>query len=275
MKRSPVVSVLRVGFLTLVSIFVLAPLVVVLLASVTPDEVLTSLVPSGFTLQWIQQALDYQPFRVGIVYSAQVAALSTTIAMLIGTPAAYALARTRLPGSGFLRSVFVAPLSLPRVVAGFCFFALYVSLFPAAYGTVGGVAFAHVLLLLPFVVALVGAGLAGSDPALEEAARDLGASPLKTFFKVTLPQIRMPLLIAAVFAFLTSFDEVDLSIFLMPADVTTLPVAIFLRLQQDQDPTTSAVSSLMIVASLSIALLTGLAVRRAGLWRENTERNDA
>lgn len=274
MRRSPVVAALRALFLTVVTLFILAPLLIVLLASVTPDEVLTSVVPRGFTLQWIQQALDYEPFRIGIIYSAQVAALSTVIALAIGTPAAYALARTRLPGAGFLRGVFVAPLSLPRVVAGFCFFALYVSLFPTAYGTVGGVAFAHVLLLLPFVVALVGAGLAGSDPALEEAARDLGASPLKTFFRVTLPQIRMPLLIAGVFAFLTSFDEVDLSIFLMPADVTTLPVAIFLRLQQDQDPTTSAVSSLMIVGSLAIALLTGLAVRRAGLWRENAERNE-
>ncbi|GAB6899482.1 ABC transporter permease [Kineosporia succinea] len=267
----------RAAFLTLVTVFILAPLVVVLLASVSPDEVLTSLVPSGFTTQWITQALDYEPFRVGIVYSAEVAALATAIALLLGTPAAYALARTKVPGAAFLRSVFVAPLSLPRVVAGFCFFALYVSLFPTAYGTVGGVAFAHVLLLLPFVVALIGAGLAGSDPALEEAARDLGASPLQAFFKVTLPQIRMPLLIAGVFSFLTSFDEVDLSIFLMPADTTTLPVAIFLRLQQDQDPTTSAVSSLMIVASLAIAALTGLAVRRAGLWRtsRSAERNDA
>ncbi|MBT0773109.1 ABC transporter permease [Kineosporia sp. J2-2] len=266
--------VLRAVFLTLVTVFVLAPLVVVLLASVSPDEVLTSLVPDGFTLHWIGEALDYEPFRVGILYSVEVAALATAIALLLGTPAAYALARTRIPAAGFLRSVFVAPLSLPRVVAGFCFFTLYVSLFPTAYGTVGGVAFAHVLLLLPFVVALIGAGLAGSDPALEEAARDLGASPLKAFFRVTLPQIRMPLLIAAVFAFLTSFDEVDLSIFLMPADTTTLPVAIFLRLQQDQDPTTSAVSSLMIVGSLAVALLTGLAVRRAGLWRENTRSGE-
>ncbi|AXX30240.1 ABC transporter permease [Actinosynnema pretiosum subsp. pretiosum] len=258
------ISLLRGAFTLACVVFVLLPLLVVVVASVSTDHVLTG-VPSGFTLEWVRTALAYEPFRIGVQYSLQVAAIATALSLLLGVPAAYAIARLDVPGAGLLRTVFVAPLSLPRVVTGFSFFVLYASLLPAAYGTVGGVAFAHTLLLLPFVVSLVGAGLAGLDPALEEAARDLGASPVATFFRVTLPQIRTSLVISAVFAFLTSFDEVDTSVFLMPADVTTLPVAIFLRLEQNQDPTTSAVSSLMIVASLAVAALAALGVRGSGL----------
>lgn len=249
-------------FLTVVVIFVLAPLAVVLLASVSTDQVFTGW-PSGFTTHWLREAVTNERFQVGFVYSLRVAAIATVWSVLLGTCAAYALNRFDIP---FLRTVFIAPLSMPRVVAGFCFFVLYASLVPAAYGTVGGVSFAHVLLLLPFVVSLVGAGLATLDPELEEAARDLGASAPRVFLRVTLPQIRASLAIATVFAFLTSFDEVDLSVFLMPADTTTLPVAIFLRLQQNQDPTTSAVSSLMIVGSLLVVGLVAFAGRRAGLF---------
>lgn len=257
--------VFRWAWTLLCAVFILAPLLIVLVASVSTDQVLTGL-PSGFTLEWIRTALAYEQFRIGFLYSVEVAALATVLALVLGTPAAYAIARLDLPGTGLLRAVFVAPLSLPRVVTGFSFFVLYASLFPTAYGTVGGVAFAHVLLLLPFVISLVGAGLAGLDPTCEEAARDLGETPLGAFRKVTFPQIRLSLVVAAVFAFLTSFDEVDTSVFLMPAGTTTLPVAIFLRLEQNQDPTTSAVSSLMIVGSLLLAGLAGAGLRRTSLF---------
>ncbi len=256
---------LRTCWLAVCVVFITAPLLIVLVASVSTDHVLTG-PPSGFTLRWLREAVTYEPFRIGFVYSVQVAAVATAVALALGVPAAYVIARGGLPGTGVLRSLFVAPLSMPRVVTGFGFFVLYASVFPTAYGTVGGVALAHVLLLLPFVVALVGSGLANLDPSLEEAGRDLGASSSQVFLRVTLPQIRMPLAIAAVFAFLTSFDEVDTSVFLMPPGVTTLPVAIFLRLEQNQDPTTSAVSSLMIVGSLLLAGLTALALRRSGLF---------
>ncbi|MFF0146053.1 putative spermidine/putrescine transport system permease protein [Amycolatopsis sulphurea] len=256
---------LRRIFLFVVAVFILAPLVVVLVASVSTDEVLSGL-PSGFTMHWLAEALSYPQFQVGFQYSVQVAAIATACSVVLGTAAAYALYRLEVPGTRLLRTLFIAPLSMPRVVSGFCFFVLFASLVPAAYGTVGGVAFAHVLILLPFVVSLVGAGLATLDSSLEEAARDLGASAFTAFRRVTLPQIRASLLIATVFAFLTSFDEVDLSVFLMPADTTTLPVAIFLRLQQNQDPTTSAVSSLMIVGSLLLTGLVALAGRKAGLF---------
>ncbi|MGI8305981.1 ABC transporter permease [Saccharopolyspora hattusasensis] len=262
---------LRTVFLTLVGLFIVAPLIVILVASVSTDEVLSGL-PSGFTTRWLSDALANDQFQVGFAYSIRVAAIATAWAVVLGTSAAYAIHRFDVPGKSLLRAVFIAPLSLPRVVAGFCFFVLYASLVPAAYGTVGGVAFAHVLLLLPFVVSLVGAGLANLDPELEEAARDLGATPWQAFLRVTLPRIRVSMIIAAVFGFLTSFDEVDLSVFLMPADTTTLPVAIFLRLQQNQDPVTSAVSSLMIVGSLALTGLVALAARRAGLFATRKER---
>ncbi|MGW2514895.1 ABC transporter permease [Streptomyces scopuliridis] len=252
----------RALFLVLVAVFVMLPLAVVVVSSFSDDEVPGGW-PSGFTLQWFHRALDYQPFRVGLLYSFEVAVVATAVSLLVGTMAAYAIARYRFPGRELLRSLFVMPLSLPRVVAGFCLFVLYASLFPTAYGTVGGIAFAHCLLLLPFVVAVAGAALAGLDPALEEAARDLGSSPARAFLHVTLPQIRWALTAAGIFAFLTSFDEVDTSVFLMPADTTTLPVAMFLRLEQRQDPTVTAMSTLLIAGSLLLAAAAALAARRA------------
>ncbi|TDC74570.1 ABC transporter permease [Streptomyces hainanensis] len=251
-------------FLTLTAGFVLLPLAVVVLSSFSADEVADGGWPNGWSLRWFREALEYEPFRVGLAYSLQVAALATAISLAVGAAAAYAIARYRFPGAALLRAVFVMPLSLPRVVTGFCLFVLYASLFPTAYGTVGGIAFAHCLLLLPFVVSVLGAALAGLDPALEEAARDLGASPPRAFLRITLPQIRPALIAAAVFAFITSFDEVDTSVFLMPADQTTLPVAVFLRLEQQQDPTVTAMSSLLIAGSLLLAAAAALAARGVG-----------
>ncbi|NIY62669.1 ABC transporter permease [Streptomyces malaysiensis] len=256
-------AALRVLFLALVAVFVLLPLAVVVVSSFSVDETGGGW-PSGFTLRWFQRALDHEPFRVGLLYSLEVAGVATVISLVFGTMAAYAIARYRFPGRELLRSVFVMPLSLPRVVAGFCLFVLYASLFPAAYGTVGGIAFAHCLLLMPFVVAVVGAALAGLDPALEETARDLGSSAGRAFWHVTLPQIRWALLAAGIFAFITSFDEVDTSVFLMPADTTTLPVAMFLRLEQQQDPTVTAMSSILIAGSLLLAAAAAVAARRTG-----------
>jgi putative spermidine/putrescine transport system permease protein len=256
-----VLSGLRTLFLTATAVFVLLPLGVVVVYSFRGDEA-TAGHRSAFTLHWFHEALSYEPFRVGLTYSVQVAVLATTLSVVFGTMAAYAIARLRFPGRELLRTVFVMPLSLPRVVVGFCLFVLYASLFPAAYGTVGGIAFAHCLLLMPFVVAVVGSALAGLDPALEEAARDLGSSPAAAFARVTLPQVRAALLAATVFAFLTSFDEVDTSVFLMPADTTTLPVAMFLRLEQQQDPTVTAMSSLLIAGSLLLAAVAAVAARR-------------
>ncbi|MFE7995462.1 ABC transporter permease, partial [Streptomyces shenzhenensis] len=194
--------VVRGLFLTATTAFVLLPLAVVVYSSFRGATV--SGEGEGFTLRWFREALSYEPFTVGLLYSTQVALLATLISLAVGTSAAYAIARLHFPGRELLRSLFVMPLSLPRVVAGFSLFVLYASLFPAAYGTVGGIAFAHCLLLMPFVVAIAGAALAGLDPALEEAARDLGASPLAAFVRVTLPQVRPALLAAGVFAFLTS-----------------------------------------------------------------------
>jgi putative spermidine/putrescine transport system permease protein len=256
-----VAGVARGLFLVLVAVFVLLPLAVVVLSSFSRQAAASGR-PSGLTLEWFRRALSYEPFRTGLLYSVEVAVSATAVSLLVGTMAAYAIARYRFPGRELLRSVFVMPLSLPRVVAGFCLFVLYASLFPAAYGTVGGIAFAHCLLLLPFVVAVLGAALAGLDPALEEAARDLGAPAGRAFRQVTLPQVKWALLAAGIFAFLTSFDEVDTSIFLMPADTTTLPVAMFLRLEQQQDPTVTAMSSILIAGSLLLAAAAAAAGRR-------------
>ncbi|MGW4423194.1 ABC transporter permease [Streptosporangium sp. NPDC004631] len=247
------------AWLTAVLGFVLAPLVVVLVGSFSTAGG-RIFPPDGLTLRWYGEVFRHEPFRTGLVNSLLVAGVATALALSVGTAAAYAIDRYRFPGRTALRALFIAPLSVPRIVIGFALFVLIVTLTPRFYGSIAGVALAHGLILLPFVVSIVGAALSGLDPALEEAGRDLGFGPLATFRRVTLPQLRIGLTTAGVFAFVTSFDEVDTSIFLIRPGQSTLPIEMFLYLEQSQDPTLAALSAILIGFSVvAVALLVAVA----------------
>ncbi|GHH71903.1 ABC transporter permease [Streptosporangium violaceochromogenes] len=253
-------------WLTAVLGFVLAPLVVVLVGSFSASGG-RAFPPDGLTLRWYGEVFRHEPFRTGLINSLLVAAVATILALSIGTAAAYAVDRHRFPGRAALRALFIAPLSVPRIVIGFALFVLLVTAAPRFYGSVAGVALAHGLILLPFVVSIVGAALAGLDPALEEAGRDLGLGPFATFRRVTLPQLRIGLTTAGVFAFVTSFDEVDTSIFLIRPGQSTLPIEMFLYLEQSQDPTLAALSAILIGFSVAAVALLAVVAGSGGLLR--------
>ena len=251
-------------FLTVMFAFIALPLVIIVAESFGGSAAAPWPLHAP-SLQWYTSAFDYAPFWSGLQLSVQIAAVATVISLVAGTMAAYAIARHNFPGRRLLQTLFVTPLSVPRIVLGFALFVIYVTLVPALDETNTGVILAHCLILLPFSVTIVGAALANLDPASEEAARDLGRTRLGAFWLVTLPRLRVALLAAAVFAFVTSFDEVDTSIFLLPPQHSTLPIQMFFYLEQSDSPTVAALSTLLMAGSLVIVVAVALLARRGGL----------
>lgn len=244
--------------------FMLSPLVFVLLNSFNASD-FNSFPPDGLSLRWYQFVLTYVPFREGLVNSLVVGIASTLIAVPAGMLAALALVRSGFRGKGLLRSFFLAPLVMPKVAIGIAVFMLFIRL--RLFGTVPGLVLVHAMLSLPFAIVLLSASLVNVNRALEEAAMDLGAGPLRTFWKVTLPQIKAGLIVAGVFAFITSFDETEASIFLVrPANIT-LPIQMFLYLEQYQNPTLAALSSLLIGLTIVIVVVALRFVRGAEIAR--------
>src|SRR5881396_51112 len=244
--------------------FVLSPLVFVVINSFN-GSAFNSFPPQGFSFQWYQFVLGYAPFREGMVNSLIIASASTLLAIVAGMLAALALTRGRVRARGILNAFFLSPLVMPRVAIGIAVFILLIRL--RLFGTTGSLVLVHAMLSLPFALVLLSASLVNVNRSLEEAAMDLGAGPLRTFWSVTLPQIRAGLVVAAVFAFITSFDETEASIFLVRPANTTLPIQMFLYLEQYQNPTLAALSTLLIAATIVLVVVALRFVRGAELAR--------
>jgi putative spermidine/putrescine transport system permease protein len=247
----------RAGYLwlTAVLLFMAAPTIFVVINSFNASP-FSSFPPTGWSIQWYKAAVDYQPFRSGLVYSLVVGAISTAISLFAGTTAAIAIVRGEFSGRDAIRGFFTSPLVVPRVVLGLSGYILFITTFKAAFGPSSLVdnpaplVAVHTLLELPLVIIVMSTGLARCDTTVEDAARDLGANPVGAFLRVTLPALRPWIIIAAVLAFNTSFDEVEATIFLAPISGNTLPIDLFLYLEGSQTPTVAAVSVMMLAVSV-------------------------
>lgn len=228
----------------------LAPAIVVYY-SFSPTVVL-EVPPSGLTLRWYENLFQQDRLLTGIAASVVIATLATTVALLAGVPAAYVLTRSR---RAILSAFFLSPLILPGIVLALGILMAMSVTAPSLIGTVWPLIGAHILVTLPWVIRTVSANLEITDPSLEDAARGLGATPLETFFLVTLPAIRPGIVTGAIFAFIVSFGNFALSLFFASGSVTTLPVAIFEYIDQFQDPTVAAASSLVIFATTFLVVL--------------------
>jgi putative spermidine/putrescine transport system permease protein len=237
----------------------LSPLVFVAVNSFNASP-FSNFPPQALSLRWYQDALSYEPFQTGLRNSLTVASGATVLAIVAGTLASIGLVRYRFPGADLLRTLFISPMVFPKVALGLATFVLFLKV--AELLRARDVLFAspislivvHALIGLPLVVIIVTSSLVGVEQSFEEAAADLGANPLQTFLRVTLPLIRQGLIIAAVFAFMFSFDEVESAIFLAPIAGRTLPVEMFLFLERKQDPTLAALSSMLVLATLVLVL---------------------
>jgi putative spermidine/putrescine transport system permease protein len=233
-------------------LFLMLPVAVVVFASFSSTAYLT-IPPQGWTLRWFAQVLQDPTYLSAIWFSLELAAASTVIAVLLAIPACYALHHRWLPFGEAISGFVLSPLIFPAVVIGVALLQ-YVSLL-GLRGNFAVLVLAHVVIVTPYVMRTALAGLAGFDASLEEAARVLGASRLSAFGLVVLPCIRPSLLAGFVFALITSFDEVSVTIFLLPPGQATLPVTIFTAIDLGVDPSIAAISTLLIVATIALLAL--------------------
>jgi putative spermidine/putrescine transport system permease protein len=235
-----------------VYIFLLGPLIIIFGASVS-DTTFLAFPPQGLTLHWYENIWEVSAFRRTIVTSLQVALLGTAIALLIGIPAAYALNRHRIQLPGWLSTLFILPILVPEIVIGFSLLrSVNVGLgIPVFYTLLIG----HSLLVTPYVVRVVSASLASFDFSIEEAAISLGSHPVKTFFTIVLPNVRSGVIAAFILAFITSINDVSVSLFLTGPGISTLPIQILAHVEQFFDPTIASVSVLLMGLTITVMII--------------------
>ena len=239
----------------------LSPVVVVAAVSFSSGQFL-SFPPPGASLRWYQALFANAEVISALGTSAMLATFVASLALLLGLPAAYAIARLRFPGRRLLADLLTAPLLLPTLVLGL---ALLLALQPLKLvATWPGLVLAHCTLAVPFAVRIMTTAIAAVPAELEAAARTLGAGPVRAALRVTLPLAAPGVMAAAALSFLVSFDETVISLFLVGPRLTTLPVELFRYAENRTDPMVAALSMLLIAIALAIVLLVE---RAAGLTR--------
>jgi putative spermidine/putrescine transport system permease protein len=209
--------------------------------------------PPGLSLRWFGAFLGAPAFTDALFKVSLPLALATSLAAtLLGTLAAIGAARGRFPGKGIVELLFVTPVVFPQILLGVGLFLLYARL--GLNPGIGTLCLGHIVIGTPYVLRTVGAALAGIDGRLEEAARNLGAPPTIAFLRVTLPLLRSSLVSGALFAFIVSFSDINLALFLSAADSATLPVQILAQMQYASDPTIAAASTLQVVVVGTLVL---------------------
>jgi putative spermidine/putrescine transport system permease protein len=229
--------------------FILLPLVFVTWLAFFRQEI-PSFPPDGYSLKWFAAIWTNPKFFDGFLLSLQVAVTAMLAGLVLGVPGALCLARFRFIGREPLNSLLLMPLVVPGIVLGTSIYVFHVEVtiwteLPIL-GSIAGLVAGHILLVIPWCVRLVTASLAGFDRSIEEAAQSLGATPMQTFFRITLPVIRPGIVAAGLFGFVVSFGNLEMTLFLVGAGRTTLPIAILQYLEWKIDPTIAAVSVLQI-----------------------------
>ncbi len=235
----------------LIVVYLLAPIIAVVATAFTTTAY-PVFPPEGFTLRWFAKFLATEEFRSAIRLSFALSLASTAVAATLGTLSALALVRYRVRASATLSAFLLSPILFPAIVLGL---ALLIFFHRAGLaGSFSSLAAAHAVLTTPFVIRMVMASLAEFDPAVEEAARNLGAGWWRTFLKVTLPLIGPGALAGAVFAFIISFDELVITLFIAGPGMATLPIRIFTYVEYSSDPTISAISTALVVVWLAVGV---------------------
>jgi putative spermidine/putrescine transport system permease protein len=247
------------GVVFLVYAIMLCPLVFVVWLSFFKDAILY-FPPSGYTLAWYANAWQNQAFVNGFIFSLQVALVSAFFGVILGVIAALGLIRYKFNGGKYFNTLLLSPLLMPGIVTGIAIYLFYLraeNFFDRdLVGTLGGLVLAHICLTIPWTVRLVSASMHGLDPSIEEAARNLGANGRTAFLRVTLPMLRPAIVAAALFSFIVSFENLEVSLSLVGPGKTTLPIAILQYLEFNLDPTIAAVSTVQIILLGIIMLIT-------------------
>ncbi len=262
-------------FVGFVMFFLVAPLIVVIPLSFTSSAFLSftpemlALNPEGFSLRWykilmgdcsdaIVTTVCTDKWKTGAVNSLFVAVISTFLAVTLGTLAALGLSRPHMPYRKVIMAALISPMIVPLIITAAGMFLFYAKLNLVA--TFTGLIFAHTALGLPFVVITVTSTLVGFDHSLTRAAESLGSTPANNFFKIQLPLIAPGVISGALFAFITSFDEIVVVLFLGGAEQLTLPRQMWSGIRQEISPTILAAATILVI--LSVVLLTTVELLR-------------
>lgn len=233
-------------------IYMIAPLAVVVWVAFTPLGFLQ--VPTTqWSLRWFYAIVENDGFVYSFWLSIWLGLCAATLSLALGVPAALAIARYTFVGRNFLTAMFLSPLMIPSVVLGIAFLRFLTEL--QITGTFVGMVLCHAVFVMPFVLRLALASIAGMDREAEKAAISLGASNMTTFRRITFPMILPGLVGGWVLAFITSFDELTVTIFISSPAMTTLPVRLFNHITQTTTPIVASVSAVIIFLSLAAILL--------------------
>ncbi len=241
-------------------LFLVAPILAIVPLSFNSEPWFTYPL-AGFSLRWYQDFFSSERWQVALFNSTVVAIFATLLSTGLGTLAALGLSRGQLPLRGLIMSILISPMVVPVVITAIAtyFFYAVVNL----VNTYAGIILAHTALATPFVVITVTATLTGFDHSLTRAAAGLGASALYAFRKVTLPIILPGVISGALFAFVTSWDEVVVVLFLASPDQRTLPRQMFSGIREQISPTITAVATLLLVFSIILLTTVELLRRRS------------
>lgn len=249
MKRThPVLLV----FHWLFAAFMLAPLVMVALVSFT-DKGYISMPFGGASWRWYEAILKEDEFIHAFYRSLALGVGAATLATLLAVPAGMAIAWNRFPGREAILGLLLSPLMVPHVVLGIALLRFFTQL--GASGTMWGLAAAHTVLVLPYVLRLVVAAATGFDRTVAQAAESLGASSWTVFRRIELPLILPGVAGGWLIAFINSFDELTMSIFVASAGTQTLPVKMYNHIANTIDPLLASISTLLIVLTLVLMML--------------------
>ena len=242
---------LLTAFAVLVFAFLMIPLIIITVTAFGGGSAITFPIDS-FSTKWFANVFALKSFRRSFLTSLEVAFLATFIALLVGVPAAYALARSGLKGKQMLKSIFLSPTIVPGIVIGFILYQfLILNLrMPVFVSLLAG----HFMATLPYVIRVVGS-MEQFDFSVEEAAWSLGCPKGAAFFKVVLPNVTSGISSAFMLAFINSFNNIPVSMFLSGPGVSTFPSTLMNYIEYNYDPTVSAVSVLLMAATVIIMVI--------------------
>ncbi|MCT4369241.1 ABC transporter permease [Yangia mangrovi] len=229
--------------------FLIGPFLIIILAGASATDYL-AFPPEGLTLKWYLKVFTVESFRASFALSMALAIFGTFMALLLGVPAAYALNRYDLPGAETLRTIVAAPIIVPGIIVGLAL--LRYMVVPTGVTVTLALFMAHTALVLPYAVRVVSSSMTNLRADMEEAAVLLGCSRLQAFTKVVLPNIRGGVLAAFILGFVTSFNQVPVSLFLSGPGVRTLPIDMLAYMEITFDPSVAALSALLAFMSLAI-----------------------
>lgn len=247
-------------FCGLILLFLMVPVLVIIPLSFSDSTFLTYPI-QGFSLRWYEQIFSAGPWMDSLKNSLIVAPLATILAMIFGTLAAVGLNRADFPGKGLILALLISPMVVPLVIVAVGMYFFFANL--GLLNSYTGLVIAHAALGVPFVVITVNATLQNFDYNQMRAGASLGASPLRVFFTVVLPQIIPGVASGGLFAFATSFDEVVVALFIASPTERTLPIQMFSGIRENISPAIAAMATLLILMSVVLLLVMEFLRRRS------------